>query len=164
MNHTDPKSELTIIGRAERILFVDSCPERVPAKIDTGADLSSVWATDIVEQDDRLSFKLFGPQNICFTGETLTVPKGEYRLTRVANSFGAKEFRYVVKLLVEVQGRTFNASFTLADRSKKIYPVLLGRKLLNKKFLVDVSSGEPLLDEERKKRVKMLLELQQRED
>jgi len=40
---------------------------------------------------------------------------------------------------VKVGPKVFHARFTLADRSKKIYPILLGRKLLNDRFLVDSS-------------------------
>ena len=57
---------------------------------------------------------------------------------------GAREERYEVKLKVKLGPKVFHARFTLADRSKKIYPILLGRKLLNHRFLVD--SSETSLD------------------
>jgi hypothetical protein len=55
----------------------------------------------------------------------------------VANSFGHEETRYEVPLRVKVGSKVFTSPFTLADRSKKVYPVLLGRKLLNGRFVVD---------------------------
>jgi len=61
----------------------------------------------------------------------------EYKKVVVANSFGHEEERYEVKLKVKLGPKVFHARFTLADRSKKIYPILLGRKLLNHRFLVD---------------------------
>lgn len=143
---------LPIIGRAERLQLLDYNDQPVIAKVDTGADLSSIWASDIVEVDGSLSFVLFGTNSPYYTGKRLTLPHGEYRLTRVANSFGTKELRYVVKLRIKVLDRTINASFTLSDRSLKTYPILLGRRLLHKKFLVDVSRGEPLVKEEKEKR------------
>ena len=33
------------------------------------------------------------------------------------------------------------ATFTLADRSTQVYPVLIGRATLNGKFIVDVQKG-----------------------
>lgn len=143
-----PEKQLTIIGRAEKINFVDFGIEAVPAKVDTGADSSSIWASGMTEVDDTLHFSLFAPEDDRYTGEVLRVKKPDYSLTRVANSFGSKEFRFKVKLRVSIKGRLIRATFTLADRSQKIYPVLLGRRLLQKKFLVDVSGGEPLLLEE----------------
>jgi hypothetical protein len=49
------------------------------------------------------------------------------------------EERYKVKLLVVVNNRQIRAWFTLTDRSKRSYPVLLGRNVLHRKFIVDVS-------------------------
>jgi hypothetical protein len=36
-------------------------------------------------------------------------------------------------------GQTCTTGFTLADRKSKIFPVLVGRTLLNKRFIVDTS-------------------------
>src|SRR5260221_599546 len=153
------KPALTIIGRAARIQLMDYDNLLVIAKSDTGADISSIWASDIEEKDGQLSFVLFGQNSPYYSGRRLVLPAGEYRQTRVANSFGAKELRYVVKLRVKVLNRTVKASFTLAERSQKTYPVLLGRRFLYKKFLVNVADGEPLVAEEKEKRSKLHLEL-----
>jgi ribosomal protein S6--L-glutamate ligase len=143
-----PEKQLTVIGRAEKINLIDFGIDGVPAKVDTGADSSSIWASGVVEKDDVLCFSLFAPGDERYTGKVLEIAKPNYSMTRVANSFGNRELRYKVKLRVSVKGRLIRATFTLADRSKKIYPILLGRRLLQKKFLVDVSGGEPLLVEE----------------
>lgn len=143
--------DLTIIGRAERIDFADVNSKNVPAKIDTGADRSSVWASDVHETDGHLEFCLFGKASEYYTGHVLRLPKSAYKMTVVENSFGEREQRYVVRLRVLVNGRLIRGSFSLADRSTKTYPVLLGRRLLHGKFLVDVTAGEPLVAEERQK-------------
>ena len=138
----------TIIGRAESIIFLirgdDTAP--VPAKVDTGAFGSSVWATRIEERDGVLSFVLFDEDFIGFTGETINTSK--YSRVRIENSFGESEYRYRVDLKVVFCGKKFTTSFTLADRSKKIYPVLVGRKLLKGRFVVDVAGGHPIADED----------------
>lgn len=159
MNQQDDR-QLTIIGRAERIDLPKQGIFKVPAKIDTGADSSSIWGTDIRETPDGLEFRLFGPDSEFYTGELLKFPPEEYEVTRVANSFGQKEYRYKVKLTVRVNGRLVKGSFTLADRSDKTYPILLGRRLLSGKFLVDVKAGEPLLREEREKRARLREEIE----
>lgn len=145
------KKELTVIGRAEKVGLLDFDITDVPAKIDTGADLSSVWASSIEEREDGLHFVLFGPESPFYTGTLQRFTKPDYSMTRVANSFGQKELRYKVKLRLKVKNRLIRATFTLSDRSQKTYPVLLGRRLLHGKFLVDVTGGQPLKEEEKTK-------------
>lgn len=149
----------TIIGRVEKISFPELGIKRVHAKIDTGADLSSLWATGVHEEDGVLRFKLFGRKSPHYTGKEIEVPSPHYLLTRVSSSFGHKEMRYVAKLQIKLADKYITGTFTLSDRRKKTYPVLLGRKLLYKKFVVDVSKGSPLMDVEKTKRQKMKKEL-----
>lgn len=138
----------TIIGRAEKIELRDFALRGIPAKVDTGADLGSIWASDIKETSKGLEFVLFDKKSPYYTGETQVFTKPDYTLTRVSSSFGHSELRYKVKLRVVVRDRLIRGTFTLSDRSKKTYPVLLGRRLLHGKFLVDVKGGDPLLAEE----------------
>lgn len=132
-----------IIGRSELLTFVGSDAVGVPAKTDTGAYRSAVHASDIVEADGVLSFNLLGGHPVC-GAMAHRITAEEYTKVWVANSFGHREQRYEVKLKVKLGPKVFHARFTLADRSKKIYPILLGRKLLNHRFLVD--SSETSLD------------------
>lgn len=132
-----------IIGRSELLTFVGSDAVGVPAKTDTGAYRSAVHASDIVEADGVLSFNLLGEHPVC-GAMAHRITAEEYTKVWVANSFGHREQRYEVKLKVKLGPKVFHARFTLADRSKKIYPILLGRKLLNHRFLVD--SSETSLD------------------
>lgn len=138
----------TIIGRAELVRFTELGDILVPAKIDTGADVSSLWASNIEETEAGLVFALFNRSSRYYTGHVITVPKSQYHMTRIANSFGEKELRYVVKLRIELKGRRIKASFSLSNRSSKLYPILIGRRLLKGKFLVDVEAGEPLKQQE----------------
>ena len=140
--------QLTTVGRAEKIGLPDFSLFDIPAKVDTGADSSSIWASGIVEENDELRFTLFAPGAPYYTGKIIKLPAKEYSVTRVANSFGHREIRYKVKIKIKVKDRIVRATFTLADRSKKTYPILLGRRLLTAKFIVDVRTGEPLLNQE----------------
>jgi hypothetical protein len=47
------------------------------------------------------------------------------------------------------------ATFTLADRSSQVYPVLIGRATLRGKFIVDVQMGSPLREEEEKRSMEL---------
>lgn len=133
-----------IIGRSELLSFVGSDAVNVPAKADTGAYRSAVHARDIqIDGSGKLSFDLLGGHPVC-GAMAHRVEAEDYQKVWVANSFGEREERYEVKLKVKLGPKIFHARFTLADRSKKIYPILLGRKLLNHRFLVD--SSETSLD------------------
>jgi hypothetical protein len=150
MSETDNTKALITIGRAEKIDLVDVSMGDVPAKVDTGADSSSIWVSHVAEQDDGLHIVFFGTGSPYFTGDEIVIRSG-YRVTRVANSFGQKELRYKLKLRIRVRGRLIRATFTLSDRSQKTYPILLGRRLLQGKFIVDVSQGEALIADEKQK-------------
>lgn len=153
-----------IIGRVENVSFPTVGVFDVPAKIDTGADLSSIWATNISESSDGLLFELFGESSPFYSGKKLLIPNGAYTITRVSSSFGHKEYRYRVKLPIKIAGKRIRATFTLSDRSEKLYPILIGRRMISSKFYVDVSSGTPLKDAELARAKKLKEELQELQD
>ncbi len=140
---------LTIIGRAERVTFPGLTLGSVPARIDTGAKTSSIWATQVKEENGTLSFVMFGKSNPFYNGQKIVVKRYETRV--VSSSNGVAEERYVVKLLVKIKSRQIRASFSLANRSSQVYPILIGRNVLRGKFIVDVKEGKPHTDRERKR-------------
>ena len=134
--------DIQIIGQTTKVTFLDYAKD-VPAKVDTGAYRSSLWATDVrVDKDNVLHFTPFGPESKYFTGKELT--KKQFSVTVVRNSTGHEEIRYQVKLPIQIEGRRVLASFNLSDRSRNKYPILIGCKLIRNKFLVDVSKGDKL--------------------
>ena len=137
---------LSIIGRVE-IVEMPSYGLKVHARIDTGAKTSAIWASNIREENGMLYFRLFDEASNHFIGEDLQT--ASYAQTVVASSNGIAETRYKVRLLVVVEGKRINASFTLADRSSQVYPILIGRNVLRGKFLVDSKVGKPLAIQER---------------
>ncbi len=134
------RGAVDIIGLKESIDLPEYGIKSVPAKIDTGADFSSIWASDISFVNNELSFCLFGPGNAFYTATRITTKK--FEVITIKNSFGAAESRYKIKLIIRIGERNITGTFTLADRSSMSYPVLLGRKLLKGKFIVDVSQME----------------------
>lgn len=136
-----------IIGSIEHVQISIHGDDFVLAKVDTGADSSSIWATNISQDDGRLSYTFFGPGSTYFTGAVHKTRR--YKVTTVKNSFGHSEVRYKVNLKIKIGNLLVKGWFTLADRSRNHYPILLGKSLLKDQFLVDVSqshvhSGEPL--------------------
>lgn len=131
-----------IVGRAELLHFMEYAMADIPAKVDTGAYRSAVHASDIVLSEDgkELSFTLLGNHPVCGSLAT-RVSTTHFKTVWIANSFGEREERFEVKLKVKLGPKIFPATFSLADRSKKIYPILLGRKMLNNRFLVDTAES-----------------------
>jgi hypothetical protein len=130
-----------IIGRSEELSFVDFRIHDIPAKADSGAYRSAVHASNIhLNKKGELAFTLLGNHPVCGSMAT-RVKTVKFKEVKIANSFGHRETRYEVRLRVKLGPKIFTASFTLADRSKKIYPILLGRKLMNDRFLVDTNES-----------------------
>lgn len=126
-----------IIGQSELIALPELDLKDVPARIDTGARTSAIWASDITELGDgKLSFKLFDNTSKLFTGKIIVCD--EFEMREVTPSNGIIENRYMVKILVIIGGRRIRARFTLANRSTQKYPVLVGRNILRGKFVVDI--------------------------
>ncbi len=135
---TKNRKDLNIIGSTEYVEI--SGIQNVPAKIDTGADTSSVWASNIeMGKDGTLSFVLFSEQSPLYTGEVFTT--NDYRVKTIRSSNGSEQIRYRVKLPVVIGGESFDTTFTLANRSRNNFPVLIGRRTLDGHFLVDVSKA-----------------------
>lgn len=127
---------LSVLNSTE---YIDVAGVRnVPAKIDTGADSSAIWASDIkMAEDGTLSFVLFGQGSPLYTGERQHFQK--YIAKSVRSSHGDKQIRYQVELNITLKDQTFATTFTLADRSRNHFPVLIGRRTLKNRFLVDVT-------------------------
>lgn len=135
------KPKIHIIGSSEKVSFPTIEAKNVHAKVDTGADVSSIWCSEVKRYKDRLECIFFGPESPHYTGEKVVFMNDEFKTSRIHNSFGHRQRRYKVKIPIVINGRRILASFTLSDRSKKAYPVLIGRKLLVRKFLVDVAAA-----------------------
>lgn len=128
----------TTVGRTASAAFPAERIQEVPVKIDTGADSSSIWASELhMSKSGVLSFTLFGIGSPYYSGKRHAAKN--YTASLIRSSNGNAQIRYKVPLSIELEGRKIRGTFTLADRSKNTYPVLVGCALLNKKFVVDVS-------------------------
>ena len=119
----------TIIGSEEFVSFPELDVKMIHARIDTGAAISSLGVKKIKEEEGVVTCLLPNKQVVTFDS---------FKKKVIKSSFGHTEERYVVKILINVLGRKVRTNFTLADRSKMKFPILLGRKLLKGKFIVDV--------------------------
>lgn len=129
--------KLDSIGSKIFVDFPDYGIRHVPAKVDTGAYTSSIWASNIREENGILTFVLFAPNSPFYTSKPISI--SSYQTKPVKNSSGQSEIRYFVFFRMRVEGKIIKARFNLANRSANTYPVLIGRRTLRGKFLVNVS-------------------------
>lgn len=127
------------IGRVEKVDFPDMEMFDINAKIDTGAYSSSIHCHDIIEnlEEKILSFKLLDPSHPNYNEKEIQFT--DYSKVKVKSSTGVSQNRYKIKTAIKIGRKTYITNFTLTNRRKMRYPVLLGRKMLGKRFVVDVS-------------------------
>ncbi len=130
-----------IIGRTEQ-LDIPGVVLNVPAKIDTGAYRSAIHCKNI-KLASKNGEKLLKVELLGHPCSPVVYPMEfqEFEKAMVTNSFGHEEERYEVRLRVKLGPKVFTTSFTLADRSNNLFPVLVGRKMLKNRFIVDVSKA-----------------------
>jgi hypothetical protein len=92
-----------------------------------------------MSDDGKLSFTLFAPESKYYSGTVYRTKN--FEASRVRSAHGGLQVRFRIHLTIILGGKKIRGTFTLADRSKNKYPALIGCKILNKKFLVDVSKG-----------------------
>jgi hypothetical protein len=124
--------EYEIIGRAEQVSLPILDQKLAHARIDSGARTSAIWGQATIV-DNRLHVKFFGEEKE-YIFES-------YGRQAVASSNGHIDQRYTIKMPVVIGGKKINATFTIANRSMQVYPILIGRNVLRGKFVVDVKRG-----------------------
>lgn len=130
-------SKLETIGR-DALVDLSESIKKVPAKVDTGADSSAIWASDIhIDEQGRLVFKLFGKGSEFYTGEDIVC--AEYDASKVKSASGHIAMRFKAPFRLRINGREVKTVLGLSDRSTHVYPILIGRRTLKDNFVVDVS-------------------------
>lgn len=125
----------TVAGWIETVTF----PEYgivLDAKLDTGADSSSLGVTGL----DR--FKRNGKIWYRFTltgngGKSVTIEQQTKRLARIGRAEVGQVVRPIVRLKVCVAGHVAETDFSLTDRTGRSTDVLIGRRFLATRILVD---------------------------
>ncbi|MES2800612.1 MAG: RimK/LysX family protein [Bacteroidota bacterium] len=138
MKSTDDKR---IIGRKDFASFPDFSLIDVEVKIDTGAYTSSIHVSHCQEVEKNgiksLEVVFLDEQNKSFTGNTLYFPM--YRIKKVRSSNGHEQLRFFIKGKIVLLDKIFTTEFSLTKRNGLRCPILIGRKVLNNRFIVDTS-------------------------
>lgn len=130
-----------IIGRVEKVDFPQWNAFGIEAKIDTGAYTSSLHCSEMIQESRNgvlwVNFTLLGAAPPNFQKIRLAAPV--FKEKKVKNSSGTFEYRPFIKTQIGLFGKIYTIELSLTDRSAMRFPVLLGRKILKGRFLVDVS-------------------------
>jgi hypothetical protein len=121
----------------------------IEVKIDTGAYTCALHCSDIkthkTQQGDFVEFRLFDATHPSFEQKWHRLPIAKHKIIRSSN--GETDHRIIIRTVIRLAGLEFVTDFSLTDRSAMRYPVLLGRKALKRRFLVDVdrlhTNGRP---------------------
>jgi hypothetical protein len=128
---------LITIGRREYIDIPELDSWKIESKIDTGAFRTAIHCVQCREVEVGGKTVLEAAFDLDGKG-TRTVIFESFSLRTIRNSFGQSEKRFCVPLMLQIGRRKIRSDVSLSDRSGMKYQVLLGRKTLGRKFLVDV--------------------------
>jgi hypothetical protein len=119
---------IVTVGWLEKVVLPNLGRNSFITKIDTGAYRSALHAQNIVVNGRKVRFQLSdGSQyELRLIGECL-----------VTSSCGHTEKRPIVRTAVRIGTYEFKTQFTLTNRSGHRAEILLGRKSVSERFIVD---------------------------
>jgi hypothetical protein len=117
------------VGRSEKVSFPDLGIDAIDAKVDTGAYGNALHVDEIFIKDDNLFF-IINEREYVYE---------KYKIIVVRNSFGKKQKRFSIITKMILGGKSYKVYISLTNRKKMKYPMLIGRRFLNKfKYMVNV--------------------------
>lgn len=127
--------EKKVIGRFDKADFPLLHLDDISIKIDTGAYTSSIHCDNIIIKDRGLHCTFLDEEHPLYNGKEFTF--NDYDVVTVKSSNGQSQERFQVQSTIKLFGKIFKISLSLSARQEMRYPVLIGRKFLTKKFIVD---------------------------
>lgn len=138
------KATLQVIGSVDKLDLPAFEIENLDCKIDTGADTSSLHCSRVkvvdIDGEPHLKFRVLDKKHPQFSNMYFLVR--QFKEKKVRSSNGESETRYVIRTKAVLFGKARPITFTLTDRGKMKFPVLLGKRFLKGKFLVDVAQKD----------------------
>jgi hypothetical protein len=144
---------MQILGRYDRVDLPELGLSNIHAKVDTGAFTCSLHCHRAEIVDGKLEFILLDEEHPEFTGMKFTFEKFEKR--DIKNSFGEVEKRFVIKTSIAIFEEVINTEFSLSNRGSLKFPILIGRKILRDRFLIDVKMKNLSFREKRRKKISL---------
>ena len=138
-----------ILGRYDRVDLPQLGLFNIHAKIDTGAYTCSLHCHKAEVVSGRLEFILLDEEHPEFTGMKFVFTEFEKR--DIKNSFGEVEKRFVIVTSIRIFEEEITTEFSLSNRGSLKFPILIGRKILRDRFLIDVKKEKCFLPGKKEK-------------
>lgn len=140
------KNEPTVLGYIENA-FIGKLGLEMKAKLDTGADSSSVYAKDVEvykksKKDSWVRFRLIGKN-----GRSVRYNQNVISFVAIKLKTGGTQRRPVIHLPMCVGGVRGLAEVNLADREDFEYQLLIGREYLASRIIVDSADTFEAVDD-----------------
>ena len=129
-----------IIGRTDKADFPLLDLFDIDIKIDTGAYTSSMHCHKVWLDDDELVCLFYDKDHPRYNGKEFRFK--DYTFAKVKSSNGLVEKRFKVKTQIILFEKKYTISLTLSTREDMRFPVLIGRKFISKKLMVDVTQKD----------------------
>lgn len=129
------------IGRSDKADFPELSLLEIDLKVDSGAYTSSIHCSNIEEiiinGESLIKFTLLDKEHPFYNNNEFTFK--DYSSKMVKSSNGIAEKRFMIQTEILIFKKTFPIYLTLSERKDMKFPILLGRKFLNKKFVIDTA-------------------------
>ena len=127
----------TLIGRTDIVDFPKLELFDIDIKVDSGANTSSFHCHSIEEENKVLKCQFLDPKHEKYHEKYFIFD--EFTQKMVKSSNGIAENRYLIKTEILIFNEIHSIELSLTERGSMKFPVLLGRKFLSKKFMVDTA-------------------------
>lgn len=127
----------TLLGRTDIVDFPKLELFNIDIKVDSGAYTSSFHCHSIEEENNVLKCQFLDPKHEKYHEKYFIFT--EFTKKKVKSSNGIIENRYIIKTEILIFSEIQSIELSLTERGSMKYPVLLGRKFLSKKFVVDTT-------------------------
>jgi len=131
------------IGRNDKADFPELSLSDIDVKIDSGAYTSSIHCSNIKEitlnKESLIQFTLLDPEHPFYNNNNKEFTSKNYMSKIVKSSNGISETRFMIHTEIIIFNKKFPIYLTLSERKEMKFPILLGRKFLNKKFVIDTA-------------------------
>ncbi|SFS40811.1 ATP-dependent zinc protease family protein [Lutibacter maritimus] len=131
------KPNKLLLGRTDIVDFPKLDLQGIDIKVDTGAYTSSFHSHSIEVVDNVLKCQFLDPKHEKYHEKFFLFK--DFTQKNVKSSNGIVETRFTIKTEILIFNKIEEIELTLTERGSMKYPVLLGRKFLSKKFIVDTA-------------------------